>query len=131
MKTIISNIRSSLISRKDRSAWGRGVTQYAIELLEDFAEYDHEKDDVCNARLLRKALLKGAYDWHQYSDGGRALIRDQDIAERLCNATELKRTHNGLKEPNARENWLDVQARALYQACELLVELFAVELFPN
>ena len=30
---------------------------------------------------------------------------------------ELKRKHGGAYEPNSRETWLDVQARALYQAC--------------
>lgn len=30
---------------------------------------------------------------------------------------ELKRKHGGTYEPNSRETWLDVQARALYQAC--------------
>lgn len=31
--------------------------------------------------------------------------------------SELKRKHGGMYEPNSRETWLDVQARALYQAC--------------
>ncbi len=31
--------------------------------------------------------------------------------------TELKRTDNGMNAPNSRETWLDVQARALHQAC--------------
>lgn len=30
---------------------------------------------------------------------------------------ELKRKHGGTYEPNSRETWLDVQARALHQAC--------------
>lgn len=30
---------------------------------------------------------------------------------------ELKRTDRGMNNPNSRETWLDVQARALYQAC--------------
>lgn len=30
---------------------------------------------------------------------------------------ELKRTDGGMNNPNSRETWLDVQARALYQAC--------------
>lgn len=35
---------------------------------------------------------------------------------RLCTPSELRRTHNGERRPNSREEWLDTQARALYQA---------------
>lgn len=45
------------------------------------------------------------------------LCYDADIAARVCTPSELKRKHGGAYEPNSRETWLDVQARALYQAC--------------
>lgn len=61
--------------------------------------------------------MNGADGWSDYSWGGSALIYNEDIALRLCTPSELKRTANGSKRPNAREEWLDVQARALYQAC--------------
>jgi hypothetical protein len=41
---------------------------------------------------------------------------NEDIAERLCTPSELKKTRHGDRKPNSREEWLDVQARALYQA---------------
>lgn len=44
------------------------------------------------------------------------MIYDSDIAERLCNPSELKKTRNGERRPNGREEWLDTQARALFQA---------------
>ena len=44
------------------------------------------------------------------------MIYDGDIAERLCCPSELKKTRNGERRPNSREEWLDVQARALRQA---------------
>ena len=36
---------------------------------------------------------------------------------RVCTPSELKRTDGGMNNPNSRETWLDVQSRALYQAC--------------
>ena len=76
--------------------------------------------DIVNYTLLEKALLNGASSWQQYSDGGCALIYDADIAKILCTPTELKRTRNGELMPNSRENWLDVQASALFQAYRMI-----------
>ena len=107
-------------ARKDRSAWDKGVTAYALELVEQLAEGIEggyiDADDLTAPRMLRKALLNGADDWSAYSWGGCSLIYDGDIAERLCCPSELKRTRNGERRPNSREEWLDVQARALFQA---------------
>ena len=64
-------------------------------------------------------MLNGAASWAQYSDGGCALIYNGDIARRLCTASELKRTRDGQRNPNANETWIDVQARALSQAARL------------
>ena len=92
------------------SAWQRGVDKYAKELKSQFREsYGNEK-------MTEEKLLNGASDWHQYSWGGNSLIYDQDIAERLSSPSELKRTRNGSLKPNKNEEWLDTQARALYQA---------------
>jgi len=99
-----------------RSAWRRGVKTYALEILESL----ESPQDLTNLQLLKKAALNGAEDWRQYSEGGCALIYDTDIAARLCNPTELKKTNGGEKYPNARENWIDVQARALFQAWNLI-----------
>ena len=95
-----------------RSAWSRGVKAYAVELVESLSD----DADLSNETLLQKSLLNGASDWHQYSEGGCALIYDADIAERVCSASELKRCRCGERRPNASETWLDVQARALWQA---------------
>ena len=99
-----------------RSAWSRGVHAYAVELVESLAE----SDDLSNETLLRKALLNGADDWQQYSEGGCALINDSDIAERVCSPSELKRCKGGERQPNSRETWLECQARALGQAASLV-----------
>ena len=99
-----------------RSAWSRAVHTYAIELVEGL----ESSDDLSNERLLEKAMLNGAGDWQQYSEGGCALVYDADIAERLCSPSELKRCKAGERQPNASETWLECQARALGQAASLV-----------
>lgn len=104
------------------SAWARGVKAYAAELcssLRGAAAYAAETgtpSPLTDRETVRAALLNGARNWCEYSHGGCALIYDGDIAARLCTASELRRTHNGQRDPNPRETWLDVQARALCQA---------------
>ena len=116
----IAQVRAILNGRKCRSAWDRGVMQYAEELTAELAENINggyiTLEQLATADGRKAALLNGAKDWSQYSYGGSALVYDYDIAERLCNQSELKRTRNGERNPNSRETWLDCQARALTQA---------------
>lgn len=118
--TVLAKATQTLDQRKDRSAWDKGVTVYALELVEQLADAVRggyiDADDLMAPRMLRKALLNGADDWSTYSWGGCSLIYNSDIAERLCCPSELKRTRNGARRPNSREEWLDTQARALHQA---------------
>lgn len=104
----------------NRSAWGRGVTVYALELLEELAEGIRggwlSLDDLDSVQGRKRAMLNGASDWGDYSWGGCSLIYNSDIAERLCTPSELKRTRGGEWRPNASEEWFDTQARALHQA---------------
>lgn len=119
-EAIMNEIRANVEARNERSAWGKGVKQYAVELVENLDGLDD--DDLESSAMVSKALLNGADDWNQYSWSGCALIYDGDIAERLCNATELKRTHNGQRRPNQSETWLDTQARALFQASRMVLD---------
>lgn len=125
MKTI-EKAMDIINNRKDRSAWDKGVSVYSYELLEQLqeaAEGGYFKDEqISSGNAIREAMLNGASDWSQYSWGGSALIYDGDIAERLCNPSELKKTRNGERRPNSREEWLDVQARALFQAANRAVK---------
>lgn len=107
------------------SAWGRGVKSYALDILGDLkqaANYEGEELALNGASFeqFEKIALNGAENWQQFSYGGSALIYDGDIAIRLSTKTELKKTNGGEKQPNSRETWLDVQARALYQAARLV-----------
>lgn len=108
---LVSDVVAALGARRDRSAWDRGVTTYAIEMLEELEVTE------LTARTVERTLLDGAPTWHDYSWGGCALIYDRDIAERLCCPSELRRTRGGERRPNAAEEWLDTQARACFQAC--------------
>ena len=97
-----------------RSAWDSGVVKYAMELVHNvgFGE-----------EITEKNLLSGAKDWKQYSEGGCSLIYDIDICHRLCTPSEIKKTKDGGHRPNKNETWIDVQARALYQAARLIMKI--------
>lgn len=117
---MMNETRKAIEARNERSAWARGVKKYALELVENLDGLSN--DDLKSCPLIEKTLLNGASDWTQYSWSGCALIYDGDIAERLCNATELKRTRNGERRPNSQESWLDIQARALFQASRMVID---------
>ena len=110
-------------SIKVRGAWNNGVKMYAVELLDDAAS-NRECEEFASLQELKEAILNGASDWMQYSEGGCSLIYNTDIAERLCNPSELKKTKNGTNNPNSRENWVQVQARALFQAWEMIEQVY-------
>ena len=119
-------IRESISAASERSAWRRGVKLYALELLDGLEEAIEggyfSDDDMIAPHLLERAMLNGARDWYEYSWGGCALIYNRQIAERLCTPYELKRTKYGASRPNCREDWHDVQSRALHQAAYLIKE---------
>lgn len=119
-ETFIANVRAELESMKCRSAWDRGVNEYANGFADDLEEWLDgnyiELDDMRNPKRLEKILLNGAHDWNQYSWGGCALCYDGAIAKRFCTPSQLKRYEDGAKQPSAKENWLDVQAVACYSA---------------
>lgn len=123
--TIYDKMALELDKLDNRSAWDKGVNTYALELIESLAERaEYEGRNPVNALELSEWLLNGARDWKEYSYGGGSLIYNKHIAERLCNATELKKTRDGERQPNNNESWLDVQARALYQASTLVLMLY-------
>lgn len=117
---VLTTAMQTLEQRKDRSAWGRGVNGYAVDMLQQIQAYynagEISAENLDNCTACQIVALNGARDWSEYSWGGSALIYDCDIAAALCNPSELKRTRNGERRPNSREEWLDVQARALSQA---------------
>lgn len=107
--------------KNGRSVWAKAVKDDAISLV---TETELNETDLSNTTLLEKALLNGAENWSQFSWGGCWFIYNCDIARHYSNRTELKITKNGECRPNKHEEWLDVQARALYQACRLIKNCF-------
>lgn len=102
-----------------RSAWDRGLIEYACLILSNGLEWRERATAPAPDHITREItawLMYGAESWQEYSDGGCALIYDEDIARTLCAPWELRRTHDGARQPNSRETWIDVQTRALTQA---------------
>lgn len=122
MSMIINSARELLETRKTRSAWDKGVNAYALDLLDDLEEYAETVDDLKDPRAIEVTLLNGARNWSEYSWGGSALIYDGEIAEALCTPSELVKTRHGARRPNVREEWPDVQARALFQAAQRVID---------
>ena len=106
-------IMDALEKEKARSAWKTGVIQYAFDIL----------DNMEDGEVTEKNLLNGAKDWKKYSEGGCTLINDELICRRLCSQSEIKKTKDGERNPNKHETWIDVQARALYQAARLIMRI--------
>ena len=124
-ESTLDKVTAELKARKDRSAWDKGVTMYSLELMEELRERaTYEGRNPEPGKECREWMLNGARDWNQYSWGGSSLIYDGDIAQRLCTPSELKKTRHGERRPNSREEWLDVQARALYQACNRVARVY-------
>ena len=104
----------------NRSTWDRAVNIYACEILDNI----NDIENISNVAELKKAALNGAENFKEYSYGGFSLICDEDIAKRCCTPSEFKKTKEGSRNPNSRENWLDVQARALFQAYHRIADIF-------
>lgn len=124
-ESTLDKVVTELEARKGRSAWDKGVNAYALELVETLKEcVAYEGRNPESEEECREWMLNGAQNWDVYSWGGSSLIYDCDIAERLCTPSELKKTRYGERRPNSREEWLDTQARALYQACNRVARLY-------
>lgn len=122
MQRRIADIQAEITARSARSAWDKGVREYAVELFDRFVEGRHLTDDTRIGKITEKDLMNGAESWEQYSYGGCAEVYDGDICERLCTASEKRRTRDG-ELPLHGEDWLSVQARALRQAARIVVRV--------
>lgn len=105
----------------ERSAWRRGVRQYAMDLVECLPTSLELTSENCS-----ETLLNGAMSWKEWAYGGCGLVYDCDIAERLCTPSELHKKRGGELPPNAKETWLDVEARAVGQAAAAIKVIVSV-----
>lgn len=136
MQRKISDIRAELQGEKARgnytpeqmrkfyrkSAWHRGVCDYAEWLFDDYLDRHElsgvDEEIVRIGKITEKDLLNGASSWEQYSRGGCALVYDEDICKALFSPKDQKRSQNGALPPNDHEDWIDVQTRVLKEAAE-------------
>ena len=121
-------ILEKLDGLKPRSAWEKGVLDYTYDLAENV--FDGIKCiylDPFEVEITEYMVVKYCYNEagnaREYSYVGCALIYNEDIAVQLCTVGELRRCNFGSKQPNKRETWLDVQARALSDAETLLIDI--------
>jgi len=115
----VSELSKAIEENKVKSAWDKAVNAYAIELLEQL----NKDEEFVGSPADKKELLNGADSWSQFSYGGCSLIYNSDIAERTCSPSEFKKSREGERNPNRREEWLDVQARALTQASNRIIKI--------
>lgn len=95
--------------------WQKGVKFYAEWLVENIDDY--------SIPITEEVLLGGAKNWEQYSWDGMAFWYDKDICSVLATPDEQKSTKHGLYPPNPTEEWLDTQARALFQASRMILSI--------
>lgn len=131
IKVNITKTIGKIEGLKFRSTWQKAVQEDASWLLEEIMDrHDNVVNDTMTFKSMEgfeNVLRMGADTWKDFSEGGGALIYNKDIAEHYCTPSELKKTHNGERRPNSRESWLDVQARAFWQAALLIKQNLVTE----
>lgn len=131
IKVNITKTIEKIEGLKFRSTWQKAVQEDASWLLEEIMDrHDNVVNDTMTFKSMEgfeNVLRMGADTWKDFSEGGGALIYNGDIAEHYCTPSELKKTHNGERKPNSRESWLDVQARAFWQAALLIKQNLVTE----
>lgn len=152
--TILTEVLTALKNQKPaRSKWDRAVMDDAEEMISEAIDNlrDNPEEAPRDLTALTAELLNVSVrtlrDWggddghngikdlyncaHESSWGGSHLCYDDDIARHYCTPSELKRTRDGERRPNAREEWPDVQARAIYQALSKIRHLWSMEAGKN
>lgn len=125
MQRLIRDIRDEIDATPGISAWMFGVHRYAVDILSGYIDgrgltiWD-EAERI--GKITEEDLLNGAKDWRQYSRTGNSLIYNRDICYRLCGRKGLERTREGEFPPNDHEDWLDLQAKALQQAAQIVIK---------
>lgn len=112
------------MSRTERSYWNRGVASlirdYGDEVLgehdgEIISARDFYKLWNCGAETLRDAVYDGSFDIWKY-----------DIAKRLCTPSKFKKSNEGMRRPNKRQDWIDVELIAVQQAMYKSLEIMKI-----
>lgn len=121
----LQSIYNILDNITPRSQWDKGVKSYIYEILDTLEECGITEINDENVKGMHALLLNGATSWRQYSRGGCSSVWNEEIARKLCTPSEIKRRTNKAGQlsnmANSLESWLDVQARALFQAERQLI----------
>lgn len=110
-------LRKLVAEFPNKSAWKRGVKEYADELLDNL-----EQKAQINERLpkdekeLKEWMLNGAMNCEIYSYAYCSLKYDSQIAERLCTPSEFRKKDSGRLAPSRYKTWFDEQSQALCYA---------------
>lgn len=151
---MLTSVLTTLQNQKPaRSRWDRAVIEDAEEMISEAIDNLRDNPDeapqdltALTADLLNVSIstlkmwggddghngIRNLYQCaHESSWAGCFLCYDYDIARHYCTPSELKRTRDGERQPNAREDWLDVQARAIYQALSKIRHLWSMEAGKN
>lgn len=151
---ILTEVLNTLKSQKPaRSRWDRAVIEDAEEMISEVIDNLRDTPEeaprdltALTAKLLNVSVstikswggddghngIRSVYQCaHESSWGGSHLCYDYDIARHYCTPSELKRSRDGQRRPNAREDWLDVQARAIYQALSEIRHIWSMEAGKN
>lgn len=123
--------------RKGRpSKWREGVFNEAIDRLDSMDE---------GQKINWYTLLNGAL-WQdkqatfenilnacsKYAWGGCGICYNVDVANTFCSKSQAYYKNGNFKEqPNNREQWLDLYARAIYQAFSLIMRHFENEIIED
>lgn len=123
----IGQLVTAINRYKPRSAWNNGVKESAIDIIMHWQP--DMRYNIDNLNILEKGLLCGNRNWREYSENGLPFSYDISISRRFCTPSELKRVQKKtkniwgdweLRNPNSHEDWTALQARANYQAFQLI-----------
>lgn len=127
----IAELIKKVEDEKVRGKFAQGVKEYALEMLTRESIDPSEDADTLNAGTLLNHvggnMMKiGMFHscqveslCHECSWGGNFEIYSEDIANKLCSKSCVQRKmrkDGALAKPNAREDWRDLQARAVRYA---------------
>lgn len=126
MQRSIGEIYEAIHAIPARSAWEKGVINYADELLKAYLGnrgLSLEDIHVRIGKITEADLLRGAPNWERYSRGGMALVSNEDICRQLCTKAVFKKKMAGQVPPSAGgRDWLDFQVTALTEAAKIVLE---------